>query len=598
MPQAFFVPESVIHQIKEAANIVSLVSEYVPLKRVGRNYQGLCPFHSEKTPSFMVNEEKQIFHCFGCGLGGNVFTFLMQYQKLSFPEAVTELAERLRITLPKPSQSKQMQAAERVKEDLREVLTQAALYFHQLLMEGKTGVKGRAYLRQRKMKRQIVEDFLLGYAPEGWENLTTFLKKKGISEAILEQTGLVIKKEKGHYYDRFRNRLIFPILDEQKRVIGFGGRSLGDESPKYLNSPETPLFSKGRVLYGYPQAASSIRQRNQALIVEGYFDLLSLHLHGFTQAVATLGTALSSFQIRRLKGWAEDLVLIFDGDPPGVQAALRSVPLFQQEGVSARIKVLPPDADPDSHLFQIGASRFSEELQAAEPMMTFFFNHQIQKGSYTIQDQVKVLERLMPYLKGLASEVERAHYVTHISQRLKVPESVIWKALRQPQKDPAKGMPALEKKLSEEQVKGLDWRVIEALLRIPQALLLLKQGKLEKIFESPETRLLYHHIQILAAEKGEVNPSLLVNVLDEQSIKNQVAALAIREFIHKSDEEAFLEDLLRKIRWKELQEEEQALSERIRSQEKTGITEELKTLLAQKQVLMDKRKELLLATKG
>lgn len=179
MPQAFFIPESVIHQIKEAANIVSLISEYVPLKRVGRNYQGLCPFHSEKTPSFMVNEEKQIFHCFGCGLGGNVFTFLMQYQNIAFPEAVTELAQRLRIPLPKPSQSKQMQAAERVKEDLREILALAAQHFHQLLMEGKTGAKGRAYLRQRRMTRPIAEDFLLGYAPEGWENLAIYLKKKG-----------------------------------------------------------------------------------------------------------------------------------------------------------------------------------------------------------------------------------------------------------------------------------------------------------------------------------------------------------------------------------------------------------------------------------
>jgi DNA primase len=597
MPMTSFFPESFIAQIKDAVNLVSVVSEVVALKKTGRNFQGLCPFHPEKTPSFTVNEEKQIFHCFGCGLGGNVFTFFMQYHHLSFPETVSELADRLGIPLPKTQTDRASEPGQGIKEPLRSLHARAAEFYHHLLMKEKIGQKGREYLKFRKMNGQIAEEFFLGYSPEGWDRLVSFFSREKVPLPLLEQSGLLIKKEKGGHYDRFRNRLIFPIFDEQKRVIGFGGRALGEETPKYLNSPESAIFNKGRVLYGLSQAAPTIRRLNQAVIVEGYFDLLSLHLHGFKQTVATLGTALSSFQIRKLKGMAEDLVLLFDGDPPGVQAALRSVSLFQQEGVSARIKVLPTNTDPDSYLFQVGPERFAAELEQAEPMMTFFFNQQIKEVRPQVLDQARMVDRLVPHLKALNSEVERAYYAGLVSDKLKIPEAVLWRSLKD-SKSTRRGAGRDQQALKDEQVPGLEWHMIEAIMRIPRAASLLLHEDRGDFFESPEARMIYETIQETFQQQGEVNPSLLLNHLEDQGLKNRVSALAIRAFVDLKDEEAFLFDLIKRIHLRQLQQQEKALYREIRSKEKFGITEELKSLLVMKKELIQRRKEILISSKG
>jgi DNA primase len=597
MPKLAFFPETFIARIKDSVNLVTVVSEVVALKKSGRNFQGLCPFHPEKTPSFTVNEEKQIFHCFGCGLGGNVFTFFMQYYRLSFPEAVSELAERLGIPLPEEVSLQRPETPPGLKEELISLQTRAAEFFHHLLMKEKIGQKGRDYLAQRKMNRKMAEEFYLGYAPEGWDRLLSFFGNKNASILLLEQSGLIVKKERGGHYDRFRNRLIFPIFDERKRVIGFGGRALGDETPKYLNSPDSPIFNKGRILYGLPQAVSAIRNLNQVMVVEGYFDLLTMHLHGFKQTVATLGTALGSVQIRKLKGLAEDLILLFDGDPPGIQAAMRSVSLFQQEGVSARIKVLPADTDPDSYLFEAGPEKFSAEVQQAEPMMTFFFDQQIRSVKPQIQDRVRVVDRLIPYLKALTSEVERAYYISYMSDRLKIDESVLWRALKG-FRTVGKNSGPIQKTLTERPVPGLEWHIIEALLLIPQAAPLFLNKDRTDLFDSPETGFIYKTIREIYQRQGHVDPGLLLDRLEDQSLKNRVSVLAIREPMDPEDDKIFLSDLSRRIHLKELQRQEKELYREIRSKEKSGITEELKTLLALKKDLLQRRKEILISSKG
>jgi len=597
MSKTSFFSDSFIARIKDAVNLVTIVSEVLALKKTGRHYQGLCPFHPEKTPSFMVNEEKQIFHCFGCGLGGNVFTFLMHYHHLSFPETVSELAQRLGVPLPKTSSARPTEEEPGLKEALRSLQAQAAEYYHHLLLTEKAGRKGREYLTYRKMNRKMAEEFYLGYAPEGWDHLVSFFKNKSIPLPLLEQSGLIIKKEKGGHYDRFRNRLIFPIFDDRRQVIGFGGRALGEETPKYLNSPESPIFNKGQILYGLSQAKASIRGLNQVVVVEGYFDLLSLHLHGFKQAVATLGTALGSYQIRKLKGLAEDLILLFDGDQPGIQAALRSVSLFEQERVSARIKVLPSDTDPDSYLFQVGPERFSAELQQAEPMMTFFINRQVGEVGPRVQDQARMVDRLVPHLKGLTSEWERAYYVGLVSQKLKIPESVIWRTMKGSMTG-EKISKGTEKSLKEGQIPGLEWHVIEALLRIPQAPLLLLNKDRTDLFETPEARSIYKTMAELYRQNGKVDPSLLLNKLEDQTLRNQISVLAFRGFIESKDEEPFLSDLMKRIQLRELQKQEKALYREIRSKEKLGITEELRSLLALKKDLLQRRKEILISSKG
>ena len=413
-----------------------------------------------------VNEEKQIFHCFGCGLGGNVFTFLMHYQRLSFPEAVNELAQFLGIAVPTAVLSREQEAENRQRDELRAIHQLAADFYHRQLMSAQGGRPGREYLRRRKMTRGIIEEFSLGYAPDAWDRLAQFLLQQGLDPSRIEQSGLVIRKDQGRGYDRFRNRLIFPIWDEKKRVVAFGGRALGDENPKYLNSPESVIFNKGRSLYGLPQALPVIRQERQVLIVEGYFDCLSLHLHGFKQTVATLGTALGAHQVRRLKGMAEELILVYDGDSAGRQAALRSVAIFQEEGVPARIKVLPPQADPDSYLFQVGAERFAVELRQSVPMMVFFLEQHLEGVSGDIQDRLRALEKVLPTIQSLAA-AEQAYYVKLIGERLTLSETAINQMLRA--KGQANPAARIAEKIKGEQVKGLEWRIIEALLRIPQA---------------------------------------------------------------------------------------------------------------------------------
>jgi DNA primase len=596
MSKTSFFPESFIAQLKDAVNLTSIISEVVSLKKSGRNFQGLCPFHPEKTPSFMVNEEKQIFHCFGCGLGGNVFTFMMQYHHLSFPEAVAELARRLNIPLPESVPGKPSERDHGLKDQLRDIQTQAAEWYHYLLVKEKIGQKGRDYLGFRKMDLKIAEEFYLGFAPQSWDRLLTFFAKKKISPIPLEQAGLIIKKEKGGHYDRFRNRLLFPIFDDKRQVIGFGGRALGGETPKYLNSPESPIFNKSRILYGLPQATKTIRSLNQVIVVEGYFDLLALHANGFKQTVATMGTALTVYQIRKLKGLAEDIILLFDGDPPGIQAALRSVPLFQQEGVSPRVKVLPANSDPDSYLFQIGPERFSVEIQQAEPMMSFFFNQHLQTVKPRVEDQARMVERLIPHLQALNTEWEKAYYVEMVSRKLTIPEAVLWKSLGRSSSG-EKGRERIQRSIKEDQVSGLEWHVIEALLRIPQAAPLVLNGKEGDLFKSPEARSIYQLIKEIYLQRGEVNIGLLLDRLDDQGLKNRVSALAIRAFVDQKDEKIFLADLSRRVHLMELQQREKALYEEIQKKEKAGDREELKSLLVLKKDLLQKRKEILTSSR-
>ena len=590
-----FISESFVTQLKEASNIVSVISRFVPLKKAGRNFLGLCPFHQEKTPSLAVNEEKQIFHCFGCGLGGNVFTFLMHYQRLSFPEAVNELAQFLGIAVPTAVLSREQEAENRQRDELRAIHQLAADFFHRQLMSAQGGRPGREYLRRRKMTRGVIEEFALGYAPDAWDRLAQFLQQQGLDPSRIEQSGLVIRKDQGGGYDRFRNRLIFPIWDEKKRVVAFGGRALGDENPKYLNSPESVIFNKGRSLYGLPQALPVIRQERQALIVEGYFDCLSLHLHGFKQTVATLGTALGAHQVRRLKGMAEELILVYDGDSAGRQAALRSVAIFQEEGVSARIKVLPPQADPDSYLFQVGAERFAVELRQSVPMMVFFLDQHLEGVTGDIQDRLRALEKVLPTIQSLAA-AEQAYYVKLIGERLILSETAINQMLRA--KGQANPVARITEKIRGEQVKGLEWRIIEALLRIPQAPERLLNQDLQKVMVGLEAVQVFNAITQTVKEKGELDLVWLLERLEDQTLKNRVAALALQEFIDERDQESFLQDLLKTIELRAIRRRERSLLQAIQDQERQGMTAELMALLERKQDLLKQRKQLLAPMKN
>ncbi len=402
------INEETVREIRERCDIVEVISSYLPLKRSGANYQGLCPFHQEKSPSFNVNAPRQIFHCFGCGVGGNVFSFVMRMEGLSFPEAVKRLGERVGITVEETP----VTPADRQRRDQREKLLRineaACAFYHRLLLEDSAGAPGRRYLRQRGFEAEIVRSFRLGFAPEQWEALTGHLTAQGFSRDELRAAGLVREGNTGRGdRDLFHNRLLFPIFDAEGKVVAFGGRVLDDGLPKYLNSPESPVYHKGRTLYGLYQGRDAIRQTRTVLVVEGYFDLLALHRAGIQHAVAACGTALTGDHARLLKRYAEQVLLVFDADKAGRQATFRAMDALIPEGFEIKAVSLAAGEDPDSFLAGQGPEAFQMRLAAARPILDLFIEEQLQLHGDSIAGRARAAEEVLARIRRLPSELER-----------------------------------------------------------------------------------------------------------------------------------------------------------------------------------------------
>jgi DNA primase len=419
--------EDIIHRVRDSADIVDLISGYVSLKKTGKNHLGLCPFHAEKTPSFNVNPDKQIFHCFGCGAGGDVFKFLELQEGLNFPEAVKQLAAKAGIPLPADSRSRQ---EDKQNEDERKallaVVSDAADYFRREL-EGPAGSAARAYLAKRGVSDQVVTDFALGLARPEWDGLLKHLKQKGCSHGLMEKAGLIVKRSEGEgYYDRFRGRIIFPIRDIAGQVIAFGGRVMDDSLPKYLNSPETPLYSKSNVLYCLDKAKEPARKQKYFIIVEGYLDALACHQYGAQNAVATLGTALTEGHLRLMRRFAQNLVLIFDPDPAGVKAALRGLDLFVSSGMKVNVVSLPDNDDPDTFLKKNGYEAFASCLRKSDKFMDFVLGQVVKHGqAVSIDEKVEKAGEMLGFIAKLPSGIERDHYLKKTAEALGLDEAVL-----------------------------------------------------------------------------------------------------------------------------------------------------------------------------
>ena len=422
---AQFIPETIVAEIRQAANIVSVIGEYVQLRKAGNNHIGLCPFHSEKTPSFSVNEQKQMFKCFGCGIGGNVYTFLMNHNNLTFPEAVKYLGNRYGIQIPTNHMTAEQKRQLNERDQLFEI-NQMALGFFQNQLKSPDGENARKYLTHRGLSKDTQKQFQLGFAPDDWRQVVRMFSRKGVALKLVETSGLIVQKENKGYYDRFRNRLIFPIKNINNQVTGFGGRVLDDSLPKYLNSPETPIYHKSRILYGLREAKQDLLKSEQVFIVEGYMDLLAMYQYNIPNVVATLGTALTLQHIRLLKGYVENITLVFDSDQAGIKAAKRSVALFLKEQVNAQIMVLPDGHDPDTFLAKWGTEAFLEKSKKAFGMMAFLIDSSLQKHGETIKGKITAINELKPLLSEIDDAVVRSLYIKEIAQRLNVDESSVF----------------------------------------------------------------------------------------------------------------------------------------------------------------------------
>jgi DNA primase len=415
----------IIDQVRQAANIVEIASQYTTLKARGRKHVGLCPFHSEKTPSFTVDSEKNLFHCFGCGVGGDVFSLVMEKENLTFPEALKFLADKYHIALPE--QHRISPQALKLEEQIFKINETALAFFKKNLLNTQEGKKTLEYLKKRGIPDAVVQEFKLGYALNTWDALTVFFKTKGVTLSLLEKAGLVLPgKKAGEYYDRFRGRVIFPIFGLTGKVVGFGGRALFDQEPKYLNSPETPVYAKGQMLYGLNFSKDAIRTAGEAILVEGYTDFLSLYRSGFKNCVASLGTALTPRQVGLVQRFAPRIVVNYDGDAAGRTAALRAVPICFEKGVETRVLVLPDNLDPDGFIEKRGRDAYLALKDAAATGLQFVIDASVEGKQMGVPEvKARVLRAVLEVIDGIPDAIVRSEYLTQAAQQLKVDETIL-----------------------------------------------------------------------------------------------------------------------------------------------------------------------------
>lgn len=526
-------------EIKRAADIVEVIGQFVQLKRAGQTHMGLCPFHSEKTPSFTVSSARQMFHCFGCKKGGDVFAFWMEYHKVSFPQAMRDLADRYHISVPDKSLSSSEKAGLALKDSLFKINKHATAYFHKTLTADKRGEPGRRYLDQRGIPRAVIEEFRLGYAVDTWDGLSRFLHSKGLDMETAVQAGLVLPREKGGYYDRFRGRVVFPICNLRNQVIGFGARVLDDALPKYLNTPETPIFHKGKTLYGLHSAFQSIRENDRAVIVEGYTDILALKKHGFHGAVATLGTALTRDHIRLLKGYAGEAVVVFDADTAGKTAAMKSLPHFLKEGLSSKVMILPEGEDPDSYLQRNGLENFLKLLDGAIPMFDFVIDLKLSQEGKQIEHKVNALKEILPVLAELENDAQRSLYVRHVSEKAGLAESALLKELKKylqrgTQKDSAHD--AIHEPQAHRAMSRDEASLLNILVHYPQAMKRLMKHSYRILLSNPDILHIFETAHVLSQQEGVMDSARVLEGLEKESARERFRESMMGPSIFQEDE--------------------------------------------------------------
>jgi DNA primase len=518
-----YIPEDKLLEIKDAASLEEVVGQYVKLTRRGRNLVGLCPFHADTKPSFTVAPDKGIFHCFGCGAGGNIFSFLMQYHRVTFPEAVEELARRYNIPITLRDLGPEGAKASRKRTSAYELHAQATA-FYQKSLQGSGGKKAREYLAGRGLTPEVMETYRLGYAPDGWEGLRNHLQNKGLSLELAQEMGLVMARASGGYYDRFRDRIMFPIADRTGRVVAFGGRVMGEGEPKYLNSPESPLYSKGRLLYGLPQAAQALRQQDLALVVEGYLDLLALRVHGIEPVLATLGTALTRDQVRLLKSLVSRVVLVFDGDAAGAAAMRRAFPLFAEEDLAVKALPLPAGMDPDNYVQAHGPELFQSPWETAQPMFAFILEGLSKTHGEDIDGRVRLLADLRPYFQALGDPVEQDLWLRFTAGRLGVEEGSLRASLTS-----AAPLAAARLDSGRRVAINLEKSLIKWILQHPEGLTLSELEEWLEEIEDRELQGIMAFIVDCCREYGVLDVSLLIQRVEEESYRRQICALALGE---------------------------------------------------------------------
>lgn len=551
--------EEQIEEVRSRSDIVSVIGRYVRLKRTGSGYTGLCPFHNEKTPSFHVNPARQMYKCFGCGVGGNVLTFVMEYENLTFPEAMEMLAEQAGIDLPKQEMTAQQKQQEGIRLTLLEINKKAARYYFALLKSPR-GKVGYDYLTGRGLTDETILHFGLGFAGQGGGELYQYLKKEGYSDQILKETGLFKMDERG-VYDKFWNRVMFPIMDVNNRVIGFGGRVMGDAKPKYLNSPETKIFDKSRNLFGLNYAKRG--KRNNMILCEGYMDVIALHQAGFTNAVASLGTAFTEQQANLIRRYTDEVLLTYDSDGAGVKAAMRAIPMLRRAGITGKVIHMEPYKDPDEFIKNLGADEFEKRIEEAQN--SFFFEIEVTKRNYSMSDpdqKTKFIHEIARKLLVFEDKIQRNNYLEAVAARYNIKtEDLQQLVVRYGNQMPSGYEEVMEERQQErlrkgrkkESRKGISYSyrlLLSWLIEEPQLFRQISQWIKPEDFEEGLYRTVAKELYE-QMEKDELEPARIIGHFTEVEEQNKVASMFQTSFgseIQAEEKKKAITDLILKIK--------------------------------------------------
>ena len=582
------IPEDKIEEVRRRTDIVLLIGEYVTLKKAGRNYLGLCPFHREKTPSFTVSPDKQMFYCFGCSEGGNGVSFLMKLNHLTFPEAVRHLAGKVGVVIPDRPMSREERERSTLGEQIRRVNGLAADYFAGAL-HSPAGEGGRAYLRNREIGTEAISTFRLGFAPEGWRHLLDFLDKKGISPKLVEQAGLAIPREgeRGHY-DRFRGRLMIPIEDVDGHVIAFGGRVIGAGEPKYMNSPESPVYTKGNNLYGLSRTREVIRQAGFSLMVEGYFDLIALWSAGIQNVVATLGTALTRAQVDLLRRYAPRVVAVFDPDEAGRKALARSLELFLAGNVHAKAVILPDGHDPDDFVRTRGRERTEELVARAVPMVDYYIE-EILGGRGTLEEDRDKLREAVAFISRIEDAVERNLFIKKVAEKLNFDQEVLKAEVRRVLSHATASQVEPTRRKSVREPDHLELGLIHMMLECPERIPAVAASGVLTCFTTEELRSLGERLLTAAGKEGGAIPDgfSLVNGLEEGPVRAKLLDLLMGESPYPEELiDRLMADTIRKIRERSNRERGKILTRQIKEAERVKDQGLYDRLVAEKNRLL------------
>jgi len=582
--------DSKIEEIKSRVDIVELASEYLTLKKAGRNYLGLCPFHQEKTPSFTVNREKQIFYCFGCGEGGNVITLLMKIANKSFPDAIKHLAEKTGVILPVRTFGKEGQEKKSLHDEIVQLNLRAAQQFARNLSSPAAKI-ARDYLQKRAVTEETVKQFRLGYVPDTWRSLTDYIEDNGLSLKLAEQAGLVVAGKEGGYYDRFRGRLIFPIENIFGEIIAFGGRILGEGEPKYLNSPESPVYIKGKNLYGLQKAKEAIRQSGFCLIVEGYFDAISLWNAGVRNVVATLGTALTRDHLELLRRYTQDVIALFDPDTAGRKALDRSLELFLGANMHARALILPGGCDPDDFIKKYGKEKLDELIVVAPAISDYYIDNVLGDGK-TFEEKRDLVKTAMEFVGKIGDEIEKNLFIKRISEKLGIDQTLLKREIHRKEVHvkPKSVNPKQDLKTN---LNPLEINLIRLLLEYPQKAIQIEDEKILDYFLQPELKKLGEKIVQDYKLLGYIDINVILSADEDKALRNNIYELRINA--PTTDDNVVdrnFSDNIRGIKKKWYKEQHRQLKLKLAQAEEKGNAELLQKYIYEKQSLMAQEKEL------